>query len=242
MFPVREPTLSLGDVAKYWSREIHPQASLDELLSTIIGAFWMGEIRPAAISRFDLLKNMFRLMHDRSDVELVFITCEEPGPPEVSELPGGTCEVDLRQRIPVPSSNSESWTEDACSPAFYALSGIKSIKDYGDFAPILWGMKLTYKAFASWLEQRSYVKPSFWAEQIAPDAATSGSESFTAHGAKSRGIKEVITELWPGGIPEGLIPKERDQAINAKLKEKGYSVSHPRTIQRKIRELKGKLR
>jgi hypothetical protein len=43
-------------------------------------------------------------------------------------------------------------------------------------------------------------------------------------GAKSRGIKEAMKQLWPDGIPKGLSAKDRNNAIIDQLIANGSSV------------------
>ena len=61
--------------------------------------------------------------------------------------------------------------------------------------------------------------------------------SKSGRGAKTRGIAQAIGQLWPNGIPEGLIAKERNKAIIDWLRDKEYSVpSQPeRAIQRVLK-------
>jgi len=56
-------------------------------------------------------------------------------------------------------------------------------------------------------------------------------------GAKTRGIEQAITELWPDGVPKGLIAKERDEAIVEWLRERKLSIpTNPaRAIQRVLK-------
>jgi hypothetical protein len=45
MFPIAKPALSFGEIADYWTREIHPPASWEEILRTLESAWWLGELR-----------------------------------------------------------------------------------------------------------------------------------------------------------------------------------------------------
>jgi hypothetical protein len=74
MFPIAESTLSFGEIADYWSREIHPPASWDEILRTLESAWWLGELRGnSGPTRLQRLKNMFTSMRHRDDLEIGFI-------------------------------------------------------------------------------------------------------------------------------------------------------------------------
>ena len=107
MLRIAKATLSFLEISDYWSREISPPASSNELLDTLVSAWWLGELRGDSVrSRLELLKTMFTSM-DRDDLGIVFIVGDDAGPPPV-ELPDGFLKVDLRHQIRVPSSNTES--------------------------------------------------------------------------------------------------------------------------------------
>jgi hypothetical protein len=72
VFPIAESTLSFGEIADYWSREIRPSASPNELLSTLVSAWWLGELRgDSKHSPLQLLKIMFTSMY-RDDLALLW--------------------------------------------------------------------------------------------------------------------------------------------------------------------------
>src|SRR5262245_22167286 len=136
MFPIATSTLSFREISDYWSRDIQPRASSDELLSILVSAWWLGELRgDSGHSRLQLLKIMFTSMC-KDHLGIVFIVGDDPGPPRV-ELPDGYLKIDLRPQIRVPSSNVESWDEAACKDAFHALAEITEqslIESYQEFA------------------------------------------------------------------------------------------------------------
>jgi hypothetical protein len=73
-----------------------------------------------------------------------------------------------------------------------------------------------------------------------PSDHSSGFDSESGPGAKTRGIAEAIDELWHGEIPEGIVAKDRNKAILNFLCQKKYSV--PRNPERAIqRVLKARL-
>ena len=56
-------------------------------------------------------------------------------------------------------------------------------------------------------------------------------------GTKFQGVKEAIRELWHGGVPKGLVTKDRNKKIIEWLKSRGRSVPHERTIQRAAQKI-----
>src|SRR6516165_8963446 len=149
MFPIAKPTLSFQETADYWSREIWPPASSHELLSILVSAWWLGELRGDSVhSRLQLLKLMFTSKY-RDDLGIVFIVGNDAGPPQVDLPDDEPRDIDLRPQIRVPSSNTESWDEAACRDAFHALAKVtkdSSINIYQGFHPIN-----TYREFAVFL-------------------------------------------------------------------------------------------
>jgi hypothetical protein len=163
MFPITEATLSIEDIADYWSREIAPPVTKDELLRLLLAAWWLGELRgDSAHSRLELLKIMFTSVY-RDDLEIVFIV-GDAGSPGV-ELPNGCLAVDLCPEVRVPSSNIGSWHEASCSEAFHALAEITKrsfIRKYWQFAVFSPSIKLRYEEFNAWCKKRRYRLPKFW--------------------------------------------------------------------------------
>ena len=50
MFPIAKPALSFGEISDYWSREISPPASSNELLNILVSAWWLGELRGGSVN------------------------------------------------------------------------------------------------------------------------------------------------------------------------------------------------
>jgi hypothetical protein len=53
-----------------------------------------------------------------------------------------------------------------------------------------------------------------------------------------RGIAKAINQLWPNGISQELTAKERDKRIIEWLKDNGYSIPSPRTVQRALKGMR----
>jgi len=165
MFPIGKYKLSLHEISDYWSREIQPPASGNELYRLLESAWWVGEIRgDSAISRLQLLKKMFTAMRERDDLGIVFIVRQDAGPPPVEKLlPDGSLLVDIRHEIRVPSSETNDWDESACKDAFHTLAQTLSFESYPEIAPGLAYIELSYDEFVRWLQNRGYSVPQFWA-------------------------------------------------------------------------------
>ena len=121
MFPIPSGRkLSFFEICKYWSREIKPSASSQELRITLSKAWWRGElVAENGPSRLNLLRGIYST---RADF-IAFIIPDETEPPQTKPLDDGLVEVFLRVRLPLPNSDSDTWTETNCVEAFEAIAG-----------------------------------------------------------------------------------------------------------------------
>src|SRR5262245_26555363 len=214
MFPKTELALSFREISDYWSREMRPTASSNELLSILVSAWWLGELPSSSVhSRLQLLKMMSKY---RDDLGIVFIVGDDGGPPQV-ELPDGSLEIDVRPQIRVPSSNTETWDEAACSDPFHALAKATevSIDIYReDFMVFLLSIKVTYEEFNAWLRSRGYSLPTFWRRtadrHLGSVASQRSIKTWHAKAAKSLAASEragvkAIKEIAPDGSLEKMV-------------------------------------
>jgi hypothetical protein len=79
--------------------------------------------------------------------------------------------------------------------------------------------------------------PEYFRQIPSPEIGEEWAAPKSRSRAKTRGIAEAINQLWPNGISKELTAKERDKRIIEWLKDNGYSIPSPRSIQR---ALKGK--
>ena len=232
MFPIAEATLSFHDVAEYWSREIHPSASWQEIFHTLEGAWWLGELRGnSRRTPLQLLKNMFTSMRHRDDLGIVFIVGDSAGQLPV-ELPEGS----PRYKIRVPSSNTENWNEAACSDAFRTLAKTCSVESYPEYTPGFSSIQLSYEEFSTWCAKRGYDEPKFWKprDQLATPQER---KTWQARPGKRLTTTEIavvraMNALFPDGKLE-LKANARDKGIENQL---GHRLS-PRTIQRTLEKI-----
>src|SRR5262249_53613443 len=121
VLPITKTALSLLEISDHWSRE-NPPVSSNDVLRTLVSAWWFGELRGYSIhSRLQLLKLMFTSFY-RDDLEINFIVGDGTHAPEV-ELSDPSLQVVLRE-IRVPSADPETWDEAGCRDAFQALAEI----------------------------------------------------------------------------------------------------------------------
>lgn len=153
MFPVpSSQLLTISKVADYWSREMKPPARRDELFGLLVKAWWRGDLAASGAQRLDVLKAIHK--HPPS-----WITFEDDQ--QIKELPDGIVEV--RQFVPLPKSNPNSWTDDDCTEAFRVIAEIWDSSDFELLAPVVYGLELTEAEFTRWVGSSGYKKGTFWA-------------------------------------------------------------------------------
>jgi hypothetical protein len=234
MFPIAKPALSFGEVADYWTREIHPPASWEEILRTLESAWWLGELRGnSGPTRLQRLKNMFTSMRHRDDLGIAFVVGDCAGPRPV-ELPDGSLKVDLRHQIRIPSNDPESWDEAACRDAFHSLAQTSSKESYPDLTVGFTLIELSYQEFNAWREKRDYHEANFWKPpqeretwQAKPGCVLSKAENA---------VLRAINEICPDGILDHTA-KARDQRILKQLEIAQQADVSTRTIQRTLRKI-----
>jgi hypothetical protein len=159
MFPIRESSLQFFKIADYWSREIVPKASPEELQNVIEVAWWRGDIvGTKSQGRLALLRGLIR-------TNIIFPLGNRFTPPEVEELEDGTVCVDIRPRVPLPSSDQASWIDEDCVQAFKIIADswrcIQKDDNFALVAPVMRNMEISRREFQKWVQTR-YPRPSFW--------------------------------------------------------------------------------
>jgi hypothetical protein len=164
MLPRPEDQLPFWKIAKFWSPEIQPPMSEDEVLDELEAAWWRGEIIGiSALSRLQFLERVFEA-HQRSSFDnIVFVTSNDGGPPVgTPQAEGGVLVViDPRPEISVPSE-TKNWTEESCAGAFATLAESPSRKHLPILQFSLHFIELTREEFFDWVEMRDFDVPKFW--------------------------------------------------------------------------------
>jgi hypothetical protein len=176
---------------------------------------------------------MFTSLRHRDDLGIVFIAgdCAVPLPVELPDL-----KVDLRHQIRVPSSNTESWDETACTNAFHTLAKTSSKESYPELTAGFTLIELSYEEFNTWREKRGYHETNFWKPrdqlerknwQKKPGCELSPAESE---------VLKAINVLWPDGTLDHKA-KARDDRILKQLKIAEQAPVSSRTIQRTLKKI-----
>jgi hypothetical protein len=160
MFPIPfGRKLSFIEIGKYWSREIRPSASSQELRIALSKAWWRGELLAAnGPNRLDLLRALYSTCADF----LAFIIPDETEPPQTKLLDDGLVEVIRRVRVPLPNSDPNTWTEANCGEAFEAIAEAWNEELFHLIAPIVAGIVSTRCEFNQWVGKMGYSRPNFW--------------------------------------------------------------------------------
>jgi hypothetical protein len=94
------------------------------------------------------------------------------------------------------------------------------------------------RLFDHWLaKHRLERSPQRFHPHSVEQASVNAASKAAAFGAKTRGIMGAINQLWPAGIPNGLVAKERNNAILEHLKKNGGSIPKDpaRAVQRVLK-------
>jgi hypothetical protein len=238
MFPIATSTLSFGEIAEYWSREIRPTATWEELLGTLESAYWLGELRGiSGPTRLQRLNNMFTSLRHRDDLRIVFIAgdCAVPLPVELPDL-----KVDLRHQIRVPSSNTASWDETACTNAFHTLAKTSSKESYPELTVGFTLIELSYEEFNTWRAKRGYDEPQFWKPRdqlVTPQERKTWQKKPRCELSPAESeVLKAINVLWPDGTLDHKA-KARDDRILKQLKIAKQAPVSSRTIQRTLTKI-----
>jgi hypothetical protein len=195
MFPIREPALSFLKISQYWSGEIHPPKSQNDLLKDLEGAWWLGEIHgDSALSRIELLKRMFKSMQHRDDLGIVFVVGEGASEPRYKEFPDGSMLVRVQIEVHVPSGDIDTWEENCCDEAFQALAQTSSIESYPEITPGLAFIKVSHDEFFPWLAKHGFHKPTFWRPCGAEEKCNATSQSEAAQERPPKSVTPKVAK------------------------------------------------
>jgi hypothetical protein len=162
MFPIPSARkLSLAEIADYWSREIQPSASPQELRDVLAKAWWRGELIAAnGSSRLSVLREHYLRSAD-------FTTFAIPTSQWVSTARGVNELVVRPLSVPVPNANPDSWTDNNCAPAFAAIA--EQWKEAMISPTVFLNVVLTSGEFFQWIELSGYKPPTFWSDERQKD-------------------------------------------------------------------------
>jgi len=158
-----EKSLALFQIADDWSREIQPARSSDELLNELVTAWWRGELQAASgPTRLKVLSALFKT----SRSEIPFWVDGEDAPQTSWELPDGGVEVLIIPVLPVPSSDPEAWTDEACAVAYEALAEHWRDSSFNLVSPLVTGgISVFEPSFTQWIAACGHTPPEFWRRQ-----------------------------------------------------------------------------
>jgi len=240
MFPIpTDRTLSIREIAEYWSGDIHPTVSPRKLRESMVQAWWRGELLAANVpTPIDELRALYSLHKSGSNDRVAFVVPGVDPLPTVTRLEDGSIEIDMRVNVPLPNESPGSWTAENCKEA---LTTIANNWDEARFdvviARIVTGIGLTHDQFFAWVNRHGFDRPTFWGTR--PGAApkqVKGSQLAKAETKKpaQETALEAIAALWPEGIPPRLTDKEVRRQIDDWLAPRKPRRSTPslRTIRR----------
>jgi hypothetical protein len=241
MFPIpSERELSIIDIALYWSREISPPASAQELRDTISKAWWSGDlIATNSPSRLSVLRHYY----SRSAKFIAFIIPNTEEPPQWVADEDGVMEFVRPLRVPVPNANPDTWTVANCESAFDAIAKQwnEALISPSESAPIFLDIVLTSSEFFEWINTIGYTRPTFWSDALEKSgdgrhrwhAKPGNKNKLTQH---EEAVLSALNALFPSGELAHKA-KQRNTRIKDFLKNSGRGSVETRTIQRALAKI-----
>ena len=214
----KEDKLSVDKITDCWSQEIQPPRSREELQDFLEAVLWRGELKTdTSFTRLALLKSMFKSARAGDLPKLVFVTQENPMPPQGIEPDEGplfnTNELE-KPRILVPSSDPETWTEASCASAFEVLAQAPSRTYYPDHTIQVLMMEIYHNQFIGLLSANGLDWPNFWRAAAEKPQEVEATKSPAAIAVKDK-----------GGAPPKADWDALKEALRAEIKKHGYP--HP---------------
>jgi hypothetical protein len=231
MFPIpsgRE--LSFIEIANYWSREIRPSASPQELRMAMSKAWWRGELTAAkGPSRPKLLQAVY--LHCANNI--AFAVPGVTDPPHSRLLNDGSVEVLRLVRLPLPNADPDTWTDTNCAEAFEAIAEAWDEKLFGLISPSVAGIVLAHDEFFRWIAEQKYQPPTFWAKSSEDDDEQQPTDNTVPRitvaetqpkAPKTSAAWHAIKKRWPEGPPTNLSTADIHQRVNKWIEKQPRSV------------------
>jgi hypothetical protein len=224
MFPIpQDRSLSLIDIADYWSREAQPPAKKREIFSELIKAWWRGEfVGTNGPIRLKVLKALFELRKDR----ISFVVPGHESAPQTEATEDGGLRITRPLSIRLPNDEPSSWDDEKCAPAYEALAEGWQFMEGDISEPAIGGVELTRDCFIKWLSKRGLWRPTFWGD-IVQQKEISPSHPKRAVAKKGTAVtaaRSFIAEFYPRGIPHGVtykhVAKEMERQIGQTVSER----------------------
>jgi hypothetical protein len=180
MYPLHDDHINLGDITKYWSRDLTQRPPEEELLALLIKAYWKGELQIRKLNdlkpleAIDFIKIIESQERQRkNDADILIGTSTDELPLEQIAHTDGSASIDLRPRLILPED--QSWSDKIVNRAIKTLSQV-DWKDYP--TAVRSGIFLCMIAkddFAEFCDTRNFDRPKFWFKQMANPAQKSSS-------------------------------------------------------------------
>jgi hypothetical protein len=219
MFPIpSERKLSFVEIANYWSREIEPSASPQELRDVLSKAWWRGQLVAAnGSNRLSILREYY--LRSANFIAFVIPGMEEPE----QWRSGNDGEVEFVRplRVPLPNADSDTWTDVNCAAAFEAIA--EQWKEAMISPTVFLDVVLTSGEFFQWIELSGYIPPTFWSDERQKDDPANAADATVPRieitkaepeTKKSSAAWHAINNTWPEGPPINLQTAAVHRGVN----------------------------
>ncbi len=242
MYPLSDSVLPLLDLAKHWRRQLEGQPPSEEILGTLLQAFWQ---RTLVLCRADgklvgreLLLQMVKAAAPHPGL-LIYEDPRHP-PPMKQELPDGGVTIHLGDRVYLPAAPSD-WSDRIISEACSRLAACRWT-DYSTAAQVGFAsLHVSRAAFEALCVERGYERPPFW---FGRESKGEGSKSFGGRPSIMRRIEAEMRHRAADGSLE-LTLREEAQALHTSATQNipaTEQIPTVRTIENRLRDVYRKLR
>ncbi len=212
MYPLSDKALPLLELAKHWRRQLEGPPPSEEILGTLLQAFWQETLvlcradgKP--LGREPLLR-MMRAAAPHPGLSIY----EDPShpPPVKQELPDGGVAIFLEHQVCLPPRPSD-WSDQIISEACSTLAACRWT-DYSAAAQVgFLALEVSRDAFEALCVERGYERPSFW---FGRESKGEVSRSFAGRPTVMRQIEAEMRRRALEGSLEPKLSKEA-QALHA---------------------------
>jgi hypothetical protein len=164
MYPLRDNSLPLAEVAKHWARDFPQRPPREEIEDQLLPSAWKGRL--VVLGGNDMPLTLEALLRIVSIVEshpgILIVRHPDALRPDETKLPDGSVLVDAATRVYLPVDDA-LWTADIVAAACADLAQCK-ISDYDASVvrPIFEELEIRRDDFAAFCDALGYERPPFW--------------------------------------------------------------------------------
>ncbi len=237
MLPLRAETLSLWDIAEHCARELGGRRSEVEICNELEQSWLRGDLQ---CTRPELRLSFLRALHRAQDGRhYFFVSGDDPEPNRAAGFEDGSCQVDLRLAIPIPSHDPDHWTLENCAKAFDILGSDWKEELAPDIVrPTIGAVIMTQKNFIDYTKARGYDEISFWATPRLDTAFVDPADPKPRIRPKRLKSPDEAKRLVKRWLADGTLRRPSVRNVEKRLRDAGYQGGLRPLVERVVRAMK----